>query len=285
MDVVNADEQLEYNKSNFSVGTPMPPNDEVEQDFKTSYATQSPGNAPESFMVKPRRTASTCASVSHGDSEFDDDASFATSGSESTKERKGISITVVSRSSRFLTLPSSRAHTYMTFFTASLLKNQIDDVLHEQYHESMREIIGSMSSVQTELASGSRRKKKKYQGDFNDAGERHGYGIYKSKNGNEYRGEWQHNKREGLGVVKIGNGDVFEGQFELNMKNGVGVYHYLDGECDLSRYKDDRRVGESLRYTKDRKQAYLLSEDFSSKEISLADAAMQARSMGVIIQL
>jgi hypothetical protein len=174
----------------------------------------------------------------------------------------------------------------MTFFTASLLKNQIDEVLYEQYHESMREIIGSMSSVATEVASGAKkRKKQKYQGDLNEDGERHGYGIYKSKNGNEYRGEWLHNKREGLGVVKIGNGDVFEGQFEHNMKNGVGVYHYIDGECDLSRYKDDRRAGESLRYTKDRKRAYLLSEDLSSKEITIADAAMHARAMGVIIQL
>jgi hypothetical protein len=171
----------------------------------------------------------------------------------------------------------------MTFFAASLLKNQVDEVLYEQYHESMREIMGSMSSVQTEVASGARKKKQKYQGDLNENNERHGYGIYKSKNGNEYRGEWQFNKREGLGVVKIGNGDVFEGQFENNMKNGVGVYHYIDGECDLSRYKDDRRVGSSLRYTKDRKQAYLLSEDFSSKEISIDDAAKEARAMGVSI--
>jgi regulator of replication initiation timing len=278
----------EYNDSNFSIGTPVP-RDEKGQDLGTSYLTQSPGNIPSNFVIKPRRTVSTCASVSHGDSEFDDATvaeSCATSSSESTKERKGISITVVSRSSRFLTLPSSRSHTYMTFFTASLLKNQIDEVLYEQYHESMKEILGSMSSVATEVASGAkRRKNQKYQGDLSEDGQRHGYGIYKSKNGNEYRGEWHNNKREGLGVVKIGNGDVFEGQFLNNMKNGIGVYHYIDGECDLSRYEDDRRIGESLRYTKDRKKAYLLSEDFSSKEISIDDAAFQARLMGVIIQL
>ena len=283
-------EQTEHNDSNFSIGTPMPP-DENGHDLNTSYSTQTPGpdTIQSQLLMKPRHTISTCASVSHGDGEFDDVTvaeSCATSSSESTKERKGISITVVSRSSRFLTLPSSTSHTYMTFFTASLLKNQIDKVLYEQYHESMKEILGSMSSVATEVASGAKKRKNtKYQGDLSEDGQRHGYGIYKSKNGNEYRGEWQHNKREGLGVVKIGNGDVFEGQFSCNMKNGIGVYHYIDGECDLSRYKDDRRIGESLRYTKDRKKAYLLSEDFSSKEISIADAAYQARSMGVIIQL
>jgi hypothetical protein len=230
---------------------------------------------------------STCASVSNSEdhnASFADNISYGTSGSESTKERKGISITVVSRSSRFVTLPSSRSHTYVTFFTASLLKNQVDKVLHEQYHESMREISASAA---TEITSGAseQKKRKKYQGDFNEDGERHGYGIYKSKNGNEYRGEWQNNKREGLGVVKIGNGDVFEGQFDNNRKNGIGVYHYIDGECDLSRYKDDQRVGDSLRYTNDRSRAFLLSEDSSSKEISLEDAALVARGMGVIIQL
>jgi hypothetical protein len=264
----------ECSESKLSATTPQQPN----EDFQTSYMTRSSSNAPNDFIFKPLRSASTtCASVSHGDASFNDyNASYATSGSESTKERKGITITVVSRSSPFLTLPSSRSHTYMTIFTASLLKNQIDKVLCEQYHESMKEIIESTSE---------KKASKKYRGDINEDGERHGYGIYMSKNGNEYRGEWLHNKREGLGVVKIGNGDVFEGQFQHNMKNGAGVYHYLDGECDLSSYKDDIRIGKSLRYTKDRKRAYILSGNMDSKEISLDEAAVEARKMGVVIQL
>ena len=265
----------EYNESKLSATAPLPCND----DLQTSYMTRSPSNAPNDFIVKPLRSASTtCASVSHGDNSFFDDynASYATSGSESTKERKGITITVVSRSSRFLNLPSSRSHTYMTIFTASLLKNQIDEVLCEQYHESMKEIVESTSK---------KKDSNKYRGDINEDGERHGYGIYKSKNGNEYRGEWLNNKREGLGVVKIGNGDVFEGQFQHNMKNGAGVYHYIDGECDLSSYKDDIRVGKSLRYTKDRRRAYILTGNMDSKEISLREAAIEARRMGVVIQL
>ncbi|KAL3776393.1 hypothetical protein HJC23_013301 [Cyclotella cryptica] len=276
----------EDDESQFSVGTPPPPeqSEEKEDTPAGSIATRKSSNATSNPTIKMRRTLSTCASVSNYDSEVDN-TSYATSGSESTKERKGITITVVSRSSRFMTLPSSRSHTYVTFFTASLLKDQIDQVLQEQYYESMQEINRSMSSVTTKISSGAKKKRQKYQGDINEEGERHGYGIYKSKNGNEYRGEWQHNKRVGLGVVKIGNGDVFEGQFDNNMKNGIGVYHYVDGECDLSRYVDDQRVGDSLRYTHDRKRAFLLMEDSSSKELSLDEASMEARGMGVIIQL
>jgi len=275
----------EDDESQFSIETPSPPKkSEEEVTPEESIATRKSNNTTSNYSIKMRRTLSTCASVSNCDSDVDN-TSYATSGSESTKERKGITITVVSRSSRFMTLPSSRSHTYVTFFTASLLKNQIDQVLKAQYDESMQEINRSMSSVTTKVSSGAKKKRQKYLGDVNEAGERHGYGIYKSKNGNEYRGEWQHNKRVGLGVVRIGNGDVFEGQFDNNMKNGIGVYHYVDGECDLSWYVDDQRVGDSLRYTNDRKRAFLLLEDSSSQELSLDEASIEARAMGVIIQL
>ncbi|KAL7520640.1 hypothetical protein ACHAWX_005353 [Stephanocyclus meneghinianus] len=281
----DSSERIEDDESRFSQETPPPPKKSDEEVTpEESIATRKSNNTTSNYSIKMRRTLSTCASVSNCDSDVDN-TSYATSGSESTKERKGITITVVSRSSRFMTLPSSRSHTYVTFFTASLLKNQIDQVLKAQYDESMQEINRSMSSVTTKVSSGAKKKRQKYLGDVNEAGERHGYGIYKSKNGNEYRGEWQHNKRVGLGVVRIGNGDVFEGQFDNNMKNGIGVYHYVDGECDLSWYVDDQRVGDSLRYTNDRKRAFLLLEDSSSQELSLDEASTEARAMGVIIQL
>lgn len=94
--------------------------------------------------------------------------------------------------------------------------------------------------------------------------------------------EWQHDKREGLGVVKIGNGDVFEGQFEGNLKNGIGVYHYKDGECDLSLYAHDQRIGDCVRYSRDRKRAFLLGNG-GSKGISLEEASTVAKNMGTIV--
>jgi len=195
-------------------------------------------------------------------------------GSDSTKERKGICITVVSRSSRFASFPSSVTHTYATFFRAGLVKSQVDAVLDEQCQEESR--VSQQQQQQQQ-------KKKKYQGEYNDEGKRHGYGIYTSRNGNEYRGEWQNDKREGLGVVKIGNGDIFEGQFENNLKNGIGVYHFHDGECDLSQYKEDVRCGDCVRYSKDRTRAFLLSEDSRSRAISLEEAARVAKEMGTIV--
>ena len=218
------------------------------------------------------RTMSTCASISASDS-TGSSPTFPSFSSDSTKEHKAITITVVCRSSRHISFPSTRAHTFVSFFTVSMRKKKVDAVLEEQ--------INASNAVYSQ--NNGTKKSTKYKGEFNEDGQRHGYGIYTSRNGNQYRGEWHNNKREGLGVVKVGNGDAFEGQFEGNLKNGVGVYHYKDGECDLSRYENDQRVGQSLRWSADRQQAFLLTDVPSVKEISLTEAAAIALKMGIVV--
>jgi len=142
------------------------------------------------------------------------------SSSTNSREYKAICITVISRSSRYVSFPSSWAHTYATFFRATMLMTQVVAVLEEQLHATKEKF----DSSKDQLAAN--KKSKKYQGEYNKEGKKHGYGLYKSKNGNEYLGEWQNDRREGLGIVQVGNGDVFEGQFEDNLKCGIGVYHY-----------------------------------------------------------
>ena len=184
------------------------------------------------------------------------------------------------RSSRIESSSSSNQTQTLTFFIPTLTKKQIDCVLEELLET--RETV-TTNQVADGANKASKKKKKKYQGEYNEKGQRHGYGIYTSKNGNQYRGEWQHDQREGLGVVKIGQGDVFEGQFKGNLKNGVGVYHYNDGECDLSRYEDDVRVEDTIRYSEDRRQAFLLSSEQGSRRISLEEAVLIAKEMGTIV--
>lgn len=223
------------------------------------------------FTSTPIACTASVASTS-----FSDNTPVSLSSHASTKERQGIGITVVSRSSRHESFPSSSAHNYETFFRFSLLKSQVDAILAEQLQET-KEALERLTVTEINKA---KRKRNKYQGEFNEVGKYHGYGIYISKNGNEYRGEWRNGKREGLGVVKIGNGDIFEGQFENNLKNGLGAYHFVDGECDLSLYRDDVRVGDNLRYSRDRQKIFLLSEDLGHKMISLEEASQVAQRMG-----
>ena len=147
------------------------------------------------------------------------------SSSTNSREYKAICITVISRSSRYVSFPSSWAHTYATFFRATMLMTQVVAVLEEQ----LRATKEKFDSPKDQKAAN--KKSKKYQGEYNKEGKKHGYGLYKSKNDNQYLGEWQNDRREGLGIVQVGNGDVFEGQFEDNLKCGIGVYHYTGASC------------------------------------------------------
>lgn len=166
--------------------------------------------------------STTCRSMSAsertlGDSSpgcHEDDSQESPSiGGDSTRERQGISITVVSRASGRCAFPSSRRHTYVTYFRHDVSKRRVDEVLEEQLVEGREEMMGCSFATDAAIyrrggddAAPRGGKRRKYRGERNAAGERHGYGIYTSRNGNEYRGEWYEDRREGLGVVKVGNG-------------------------------------------------------------------------------
>jgi len=118
-----------------------------------------------------------------------------------------------------------------------------------------------------------------YTGQVNAHGQKHGTGIMKYENGNEYEGEWLQNKRDGKGTNKYASGnvyigawkegkrhgfgvfqikktgDVYRGNWENGFKSGPGVYEYADGEIDVSFYAEDVRVGEGVRWSANRHQA------------------------------
>lgn len=229
----------------------------------------------------PTTSTTTTATTVAGQSTS---SSISSSEGTSTREYTTITVTAITRSSKYLSFPSSCSHTYVTYFKASMSMVEVTAVLEEHLllirtrHESSSSAIDRQS---TKVG----KKKKYYIGEYNKEGSRHGYGLYTSKNGNMYLGEWYDDNREGLGIVKIENGDIFEGQFANNLKCGMGVYHYNDGECDLSFYTNDVRVGDSIRFTADRKKAYLISASNTSKSksISLEKAAQIAAGMGTII--
>lgn len=71
----------------------------------------------------------------------------------------------------------------------------------------------------------------------------------------------------------MANSEVFDGDWEANRKHGLGIYYWSDGEVDISWYQNDVRL-KSVRWTKDRRKAFILDLTSSKKEqISLARAA------------
>ena len=68
-----------------------------------------------------------------------------------------------------------------------------------------------------------------YEGERNEAGERHGKGTSKYPNGDSYKGEFVHGKRQGQGVYKFKGGARYTGTYEEGKKHGKGVFVYPDG--------------------------------------------------------
>lgn len=69
-----------------------------------------------------------------------------------------------------------------------------------------------------------------YQGERNEAKERHGRGRTILPNGDYYEGQYRKNKRHGVGLyIFMKSGARYTGQYFNNMKQGIGTFYYPDG--------------------------------------------------------
>merc|ERR1712173_350057 len=68
-----------------------------------------------------------------------------------------------------------------------------------------------------------------YQGRFNAAGQRHGFGIYHSTNGNVYEGYWKNGCKHGKGKLIYANGDIYDGNWVFGKQIGHGVFTWGEG--------------------------------------------------------
>ena len=92
-----------------------------------------------------------------------------------------------------------------------------------------------------------------YDGDYNDKGQRHGFGRYIYSDGSIYAGSWVDGKKEGRGKLRDAKGNEFMGDFKAGKMHGQGRYVYAlsrDGVYAASgqtmfegRWKEDVRHG------------------------------------------
>lgn len=83
-------------------------------------------------------------------------------------------------------------------------------------------------------------------------GFRHGYGIYRYSNGDEYHGEWKEGKRSGKGKLTMSDLSEYEGNWSNGKKNGKGImkFHRPDPNDPTAQerydgeFRDDYREGE-----------------------------------------
>ncbi|XP_016120049.1 radial spoke head 1 homolog [Sinocyclocheilus grahami] len=68
-----------------------------------------------------------------------------------------------------------------------------------------------------------------YEGDRNEAGERHGQGKAVLPKGDTYQGAYEDGKRCGQGTYKFKKGARYIGEWYMNLKHGQGIFYYPDG--------------------------------------------------------
>ena len=62
----------------------------------------------------------------------------------------------------------------------------------------------------------------------------------------------------GFGRYHYHNGQAFEGFFWQGQRSGKGKYQLADGRMDVYLYENDKRVGEGVRWSANRKKAWKL---------------------------
>ncbi|XP_043927761.1 radial spoke head 1 homolog [Protopterus annectens] len=85
-----------------------------------------------------------------------------------------------------------------------------------------------------------------YEGDRNEAQERHGHGKARLPNGDTYEGQYEHGKRHGQGIYRFKNGARYIGEYSMNKKHGQGTFFYPDGSVYEGAWAEDQRHGHGV---------------------------------------
>ena len=119
-----------------------------------------------------------------------------------------------------------------------------------------------------------------YEGQWR-AGKKHGQGKYTTATGDVYEGEYVENVREGHGKLSFATGDVYEGGFVDGKKHGVGTYTTAYGRVSAGYSDAGAMVGQGVRWSFDRAEAWELQEGKKVRSIPLLDAKKIAERIGL----
>lgn len=62
-----------------------------------------------------------------------------------------------------------------------------------------------------------------YRGSRNQAGQRHGFGVWIRRDGQKYEGQWKNGKRHGSGHMTYVDGSFYTGQYKDGFRDGAGT--------------------------------------------------------------
>ena len=111
-----------------------------------------------------------------------------------------------------------------------------------------------------------------YTGEYKD-GKRCGFGKLFFKSGALYVGNWKDDLVHGKGKYFFTNGKCFEGTFRDGTRHGKGKTQHKSMAVDLFCYDHDIKVGNGVRWSKNRKKTWLLKNGGkTAKRIPIEEA-------------
>ena len=112
-------------------------------------------------------------------------------------------------------------------------------------------------------------------------GEMHGHGKYSAYIGDVYEGEFVAGEYHGRGKMTFADGNSYEGEWAEDKQHGKGTYTYASGEADVVRFEAGAPVGQGVKWSADRTEAWELQAGKKVRSIPLDDAAQIAERIGL----
>ena len=109
----------------------------------------------------------------------------------------------------------------------------------------------------------------------------HGKGTYTFASGASYEGEWADSKKHGKGTYTYADGNSYEGEWAEDKKHGKGTYTYASGAVEVGCYEADADVGQGVKWSADRTEAWELQAGEEVRGIPLDEAAEIAEQIGL----
>ena len=85
-----------------------------------------------------------------------------------------------------------------------------------------------------------------YDGEWNNDGRKHGYGILILKDDTQYTGQFMNGFCHGHGILKFSDGNMFEGEFISGKYHGYGIFTRFDGMRFEGRFQNGRVDGPGM---------------------------------------
>ena len=118
-----------------------------------------------------------------------------------------------------------------------------------------------------------------YEGEFQGA--HHGRGKETNADGSSYDGEWADGKKHGRGKFTFADGDVYDGEFADHEQHGIGTYTYANGNVEVGCYEAGADVGQGVKWSADRAEAWEMQAGEQGRSIPLDEAAKIAERIGL----